>query len=204
MFESIEFASLTNSNLYAWFLLPLLIALARVADVSIGTVRLIFLAKGFRGLAPLLGFFEVLIWLLAIGQIMQNLTNWICYFAYAGGFALGTWSGMLLEEKLAVGTVGIRIITRKDASELIAFLKSADYGVTSVDAEGAKGKVHIIYSVIHRGSLPKVVAQIKRFNPRAFYSIEDIRFVSNGISPVRKLRRRRNVKQLLRLLEKKK
>ncbi len=204
MFESNAIQAFTDSNLYSWFLLPLLIALARVIDVSIGTVRLLFLSRGLRGMAPLLGFFEVLIWLLAIGQIMQNLDNWACYFAYAGGFALGTWSGMILEEKLAVGTVGIRIITRKDASELIAYLKSSKFSVTSVDAEGGRGKVHVIYSVIDRGSLPKVVTQIKRFNPRAFYSIEDIRFVSSGISPVRRLKQRRNLAHIRRLLDKKK
>lgn len=194
----------TQSGFYAWFLLPLLIALARVADVSIGTVRLIFLSRGLRGLAPLLGFFEVLIWLLAIGQIMQNLTNWICYLAYAGGFAAGNWAGMVLEERLAVGTVGIRIITRRDAGELIAYLKRSKYSVTSVDAEGGRGKVHVIYSVIDRASLPRVVERIKQYNPRAFYSIEDIRFVSNGGTPAQRLRRRRNIKQLRQLLEKRK
>ncbi len=204
MMEATASVPFMQSPLYTWALLPLLIALARVIDVSIGTVRLIFVSRGLRGLAPLLGFFEVLIWLLAIGQIMQNLTNWVCYLAYAGGFALGNWTGMILEEKLAVGTVGIRIITRKDASELIAFLKSSKFSVTSVDAEGGRGKVHVIYSVIDRGSLPRVVAQIKHFNPRAFYSIEDIRFVSNGVSPVQKFRRRRNLRQLRLLLEKRK
>jgi len=194
----------TQTGLYTWFLLPLLIAVARVADVSIGTIRLIFLARGFRGLAPLLGFFEVLIWLLAIGQIMQNLTNWICYFAYAGGFAAGNWAGMVLEERLAVGTVGIRIITRRDARMLIAYLKRSKFSVTSVDAEGGRGKVHVIYSVIDRASLPRVVGKIKQYNPRAFYSIEDIRFVSNGGTPALRLRRRRNIKQLRQLLEKRK
>jgi uncharacterized protein YebE (UPF0316 family) len=204
MIETTAAVPFMQSPLYTWLLLPLLIALARVLDVSIGTVRLIFLSRGFRGLVPLLGFFEVLIWVLAIGQIMQNLNNWACYLAYAAGFALGNWTGMMLEEKLAVGTVGIRIITRRDASELIAFLKSSKYSVTSVDAEGGRGKVHVIYSVIDRGSLPKVAAQIKRFNPRAFYSIEDIRFVSNGGSLTRNFRRRRNLRQMRRMLEKRK
>jgi uncharacterized protein YebE (UPF0316 family) len=193
----------TQNTIYTWVLLPLLIALARVVDVSIGTVRLIFLSRGFRGLAPLLGFFEVLIWLLAIEQVMKNLSNWSCYLAFAGGFATGNWVGMILEERLAVGTVGLRIITRRDAGELIAFLKRSKFSVTSVDAEGGRGKVHVIYSVIDRASLPRVVEKIKQYNPRAFYSIEDIRFVSNG-TPVQRLRRRRSVKKLRRLLDKRK
>ena len=85
---------LLNSGFYAWLILPLLIFLARVADVSIGTIRLIFISRGLKYLAPVVGFFEILIWLLAIGQIMKNLSNPACYIAYAGGFAMGNFVGM--------------------------------------------------------------------------------------------------------------
>jgi len=177
---------LLNSAIYTWFILPLLIFLARILDVSLGTIRFIFVSKGVRHLASLIGFFEVLIWLLAIGQIMKNLNNVACYIAYGGGFALGTFLGILIEEKLSIGMVAIRIITRKDASELIQFLQAKNYGITCIDAEGAQGQVKVIFMIIRRQNLKNVIEIIKRFNPNAFYSIEDIRFVSEGVFPTQK------------------
>jgi uncharacterized protein YebE (UPF0316 family) len=175
-----------NSELFKWFILPLLIFVARVLDVSLGTLRVVFISKGMKLFAPLLGFFEILIWLLAIGQIFHNLSNVACYVAYAGGFAMGTFVGIYIENKLSIGTVIIRIITRKEASELIEFLKSADYGITSTDAQGATGGVKIIYSIIKRQDLKNVVEIIKKFNPHAFYTVEDVKFVSEGIFPTGK------------------
>lgn len=179
MFE-IEFL---NSDIFRWVVLPILIFIARVIDVSIGTIRIVFVSKGKKTLAPLFGFVEVIIWLLAISQIMRNLDNFICYIAYGGGFAMGTFVGLLIEEKLALGMVLIRVITRVDAGDLVASLRAQDYGVTSMPAEGPEGKVNIIYSVIRREDLNKVVEIIQRFNPKAFYSIEDVKFVSEGIFP---------------------
>jgi uncharacterized protein YebE (UPF0316 family) len=182
----VENASFFNSQTFALVVLPLLIFLARICDVAIGTIRIIFVSRGHKFLAPLIGFFEVLIWLLALGKIMQNLTSPVCYIAYAGGFAAGNFIGIYIEEKLAVGTSVVRIITRKDATELIKGLNSAGYGVTSVAANGSTGQVHIVYTVIKRGDTEDVVGIIKKFNPKAFYSVEDARFVSEGIFPLRK------------------
>ena len=171
-------------DIYSLFLLPVFIFSARVLDVSLQTMRVIFVSKGLKYAAPLIGFFEVLIWILAIGQIIQNITNILLYIAYAGGFALGTFVGIQLEQKLSLGMVGIRVITRKDAKELIKLLRSEHVGVTTVDAEGPDGPVKIIYSVINRHDLEQVISDIKQFNPHAFYDIEDIRFATKGIFPL--------------------
>jgi len=173
-----ELLGLTYSEIYAWILLPLLIFFARVCDVSLGTIRIIFVSKGIKYLAPIVGFFEILIWLLAIGQIIQNLTNVYYYVFYAGGFAIGNLVGIILEEKLSIGTVGIRIITRQDATNLIDAFKKSDFGITVVDAEGSKGRVKIIFTVVNRQNIQKVISLVKKYNPKAFYSIEDIRYVS--------------------------
>jgi uncharacterized protein YebE (UPF0316 family) len=165
-------------------ILPLLIFLARIVDVSMGTIRILFISRGTKFLAPLIGFFEVLIWLLAIGQIMQNLTNVLCYIAYAGGFATGTYVGIFIEEKLAMGLLLVRVVTTKDASELIEYLKSADFGVTHVAARGVAGQVRIVLTIIRRKNLNKVVEIIRRFNPNAFYSTENIRYVSKEVFPL--------------------
>ena len=87
---------LGESHLYTWGVLPLLIFLARVCDVTLGTIRLVFVSKGFKHLAPLIGFLEILIWIVAIGQIMQNLANPMCYLGYAGGFAMGNYIGFIV------------------------------------------------------------------------------------------------------------
>jgi uncharacterized protein YebE (UPF0316 family) len=175
-----------SSNLYAWFILPLLIFLARIADVSIGTVRLIFVSRGFKYLAPLVGFFEVLIWLLAIGQIMKNLSNPVCYIAYAGGFAMGNYVGMYIAEKLSLGLVLIRVITRKDAGPLVECLRSENYGVTSIDGHGASGEVRVVFTIVPHREVQSVVDLVKKFNPQAFYSIEEVRHVEKGVFPVKK------------------
>ena len=126
-------AVIMDSWVFTWVLLPLLIFFARIMDVSIGTIRLIFVSKGFKFYAPLLGFFEVIIWLMAIGQIMQHLDNILCYIAYGLGFATGNFVGIYLEEKLSLGSVVLRIIPRKDTTDLIRHLRDSNYGVSSVN-----------------------------------------------------------------------
>ena len=177
---------LSNSELFAWVALPVLIFIARLADVSLGTVRVIFVSRGLKYVAPIVGFFEIIIWLLAIGQIMQNLTNPICYIAYAGGFATGNYIGIWIAEKLSLGVVLVRVITSKEASELVEYLKTAEYGVTSVDAQGSAGKVQVVFTIVPRREVPSVVNLIKQFNPKAFYTIEEVGFVGEGIFPARK------------------
>jgi len=178
--------SFLDSNLFNYLILPLLIFLSRVGDVTLGTLRIIFVSKGKKFLAPVLGFFEVFIWILVISRIMQNLDNYVNYFAYAGGFAAGNYVGMLLEEKIAIGVMVVRVITQKPADLLIEKLIGMGCGVTSVDARGAKEDVHVIFSVIHRSELKTVIDIIKKYNPRAFYSVEDVRYVNEGVFPVRR------------------
>jgi len=140
----------SQMDMYQFVLLPIMIFFARVCDVSLGTIRIIFISKGIRYLAPFVGFFEVIIWLLAIGQIMQNLTNVYYYIFYAAGFATGNYVGILIEEKLSIGTVGIRIITKRDAKKLVDVLKDHKYSVSVVDGEGLTGPIKIIFAVTPR------------------------------------------------------
>ncbi|SEA01151.1 Uncharacterized protein YebE, UPF0316 family [Desulfuromusa kysingii] len=172
-----------NSTAYPLIILPILVFLARIMDVSIGTLRIIFVAKGLKGLAAVLGFFESLIWLLAVTQVMQNLTSWQTYIAFAFGFASGNYVGILLEERIALGNLLIRVITRKEANELVHVLWNAGYGVTSIDAQGETGPVKVIFSVVKRKKLTKIIAIIKKYNPQAFYTIEDMRYVTGNYHP---------------------
>jgi uncharacterized protein YebE (UPF0316 family) len=180
-----DLAVLAGSDLYTYVVIPVLIFFARICDQSMGTIRVIFVSRGFRNIAPLIGFFEIAIWLMAIGQIMQNLNNPVCYIAYAGGFASGIYVGMKIEDRLSIGVVGIRIIIKDGADDLIAFFREGHYGVTTMDAEGAFGPVKMIFSVVNRRVLPAIIGRIRSLNPHAFYSIEDVRNVNEGVFPAK-------------------
>ena len=173
-------AAFFDSQLFSLVILPLLIFLARITDVTIGTMRIIFVSRGFRFIAACAGFFEILIWLFAIGQIMNNLDSWINYVAYAGGFAVGTYIGVTIERWVALGYLVVRIITQRDGTILEGNLRNADFLVTSVNAEGGRGPVKILYTIVKRKMLPQVVKLINSTNPLAYYTIEDLRSVSSS------------------------
>jgi uncharacterized protein YebE (UPF0316 family) len=172
-----------QSNLFNWVLFPLMIFLARTSDVTLATLRNIFLSKNFRHVVPFMGFVEVLIWLMAVTQIVRNLSNWVGYIAFAAGYSMGIFVGIKIEERLALGMQAIRIITHLDSTSLIHSLKEKSFGVTTMDAQGAQGPVKIVFVVVKRKSLPEVQRLIASHNPRAFYSIEDIRTASQGVFP---------------------
>jgi len=158
-----------------------MIFFARICDVTIGTIRIILVSKGQKSLAPLLGFFEVLIWIIAIGQIMSNLDNWVCYLFYAAGFAAGNYIGMMVEEKIALGVVGMRLVTAKPADELVSILIEKGYGVTQMPAKGSQGDVNVLYMSLDRKKLNDLIEVVNEFNPGAFYTVEDIRLVNKGV-----------------------
>jgi uncharacterized protein YebE (UPF0316 family) len=173
--------SFFDSDFFSYILMPILIFLARICDVSIGTMRIIYVSKGKRNIAPILGFFEVLIWITAISKIMQNLDNYINYIAYAAGFATGNFVGMIIEEKLAMGIMMIRVFAHDRGDELVQTLNVSGYGATSVEAHGAREKVNLIYTIVQRNELANVLDVITKFNPKAFYTIEDVKAVNEGI-----------------------
>lgn len=166
-----------------WVIIPLLIFLARILDVTLGTLRIVFISKGDKTIAPLLGFVEVLIWLVAITQVMQNLNNFASYLAWAGGFATGNFLGLRIEQKLALGQIAVRVITVEPADDLIERLKGQGYRLTCIDARGTRGKVNLLFMIVKRKKLNFVLDIIRDFNPQAFYSVEDVRSVSEFSIP---------------------
>lgn len=163
-----------SENVFSYVLLPLLIFMARIGDVSINTIRIIYVLGGRKGTATLLGFFESFIWLMAIRQIFEHMDNWICYVAYPGGFATGIFVGMIIEERIAYGKVIVRIITRKDVGELIRFLGSSQYRYTHVNAEGPDGHENLVFTVLERESLEDLLLKLKEILPTAFYTVEKV------------------------------
>jgi uncharacterized protein YebE (UPF0316 family) len=181
IFMNLEyFATFFDNDTFTFIVLPLLIFLFRIVDQSIGTLRLIFAAKGLKRLAPFFAFFESFIWLVAIGQIMKHLDNIYCYLAFAGGYAVGNFLGILLEEKLSIGTVVIRVIPKKDTTALIQHLRELNYGVTVVPVDGMMGPTKMLFTTIRRKEAGHVIDIIKQYNPTAFYTVDEVKVVSGG------------------------
>jgi len=172
-----------TSSEFGYIILPLLIFLSRIVDVSLGTLRIIFVSKGLKAIAPVIGFVEVLIWIIAVTRIMENLDNWFNYIAYAAGFAMGNYVGMLLEERLAIGHELIRVITKKEAVDLIEAIRSEGYGMTSVEAMGKDGEVAVLFLITKRKKTEHILNIIKKYNPNATYTIENVRSVSQFTFP---------------------
>ena len=163
-----------SDNVFSFILLPVLIFLARITDVSINTIRIIYVLGGRRWTATMLGFFESFIWLMAIRQIFEHLDNWLCYVAYPAGFASGIFIGMIIEERIAYGKVIVRIITRKDVKTLIEFLNSQKLRYTHVNAEGPDGHENLVFTVLQRESLEVLLYKLKAILPSAFYTVEKV------------------------------
>lgn len=166
---------------FTWIAVPLFILCARVADQTMGTLRVVFVAKGFKYLAPSVGFIESIIWLIAVSQILNHVSNPASYLAYGAGFAIGNFIGMTLEEKISLGRVIVRIIPQHNADRLIEEMGAQKFGFTFTNAHGAKGPVKMIFSVIERKEIAELISLINDWNPNAFYSIEEVKVVREGV-----------------------
>ncbi len=164
-------------------MLPLLVFAAETCVVTFSTIRTIFIARGRKAAAAFLGFFEVSIWLFAIGKVMQNLGNPACSVAFASGFSLGNFLGVMIERKLALGTAAVHVTTRKDPTGLVEALRVAEYGVTMLEAQGTTGPVRVVLTVVQRKELDRVVGIVKEFDAKAFYSIHDLQSAAQGVFP---------------------
>jgi uncharacterized protein YebE (UPF0316 family) len=170
-------------NWYAWVVLPIIIFIARISDVTLGTLRIIFISRGRRNLAPILGFFEVLIWIVVIGQLVQNLHSASAYVAYAGGFAAGNFVGLWLEDRIAIGTYILRVMISEGGELLAEKIHQAGFGVTQVEGKGAVSSVKILYTIVKRKHVSQVMKIIHNSNPNAFVTIEEVRSTEKGIFP---------------------
>jgi len=172
-----------DSSLPASPFLPLLVFAAELVVVTLSTVRIICLGRGRKILASVIGFVEVSIWLYAMSQIMQNLSDLGCYLGFASGFTAGNFLGVLVERWLGLGTVVVRVITHKDTAFLVERLRAAHYGVTCLGGQGAVGPVTVVLTVIPRKELATAIAIIKRFDAGCFYSVDDVQAAEAGVFP---------------------
>ncbi len=115
-------------------------------------------------------------------QVMGHVDNWFAYLAWAAGFSTGTYVGMRIDERLALGNQVIRIITSElNSDELIKMLRESNHGLTVVDGMGAKGPVKLLFTIVQRKEIKGIIEKIEAIQPNAFYTVEDIRSAEHGV-----------------------
>ena len=165
------------------FLLPFIIFFGRIVDVTLGTLRIIFVSKGERYLAPVIGFFEVFIWIVIISQILSRANDLVAYLSYAGGYAAGNFVGILIEQRIAFGVVMCRVYTKGVGKDLVALLSQNGYGATVIQGTGSIGDIDIVETVVDRKNMKIVTKIFEEFDPNIFYVAEDVRSKQRGIFP---------------------
>jgi uncharacterized protein YebE (UPF0316 family) len=165
----------------AW--LPVLIFMARVADVSLGTVRTVFVVRGMREFAAGIGFLEVTIWLLAISTVVQRLDAPLNVIAYAGGYATGNYVGVWLETKLALGHQLVQLVSADDSQDLRRRLEEAGHRVTAVPAHSGQDAVTLLLVTVPRRQVASVMALAREADPTVVLTTEDLRFFHPGLCP---------------------
>lgn len=183
-------------DFYTYLVIPFLIFLSRVADVSLGTVRIILVSKSYKFFAALLGFFEVLIWVIAISKLTDNLDNIVTYVAYAFGFSIGTYVGIVIEEKIAIGTLLLQVISPKDQEKVIEILREARIKTYTVKSEFEDREADILYIIVTRKNYNKVARIIRKHDPKALFSVEDINIVREELDQQLKVGSKKRLKSL--------
>lgn len=155
--------------------LPVVIFCARVADVSIGTLRMICIVRDHRPLAVMLSFAEVTIWLLAVTSVLTHLDQWWNILAYACGYATGSAVGMWIERRLALGTQMVTFVSCGAAQPVADRLRVANYRVTTLAGSNDDGPVSICYTVLPRKQTEVAIQVAREVDPDVNATVEDVR-----------------------------
>lgn len=159
---------------------PLVIFGLRIIDVSLATTRMLLAVRGQRLVVPVIGFFEVMIWLFAAGSAIQYLNSPLHVIGYAGGFAAGNAVGLWFEEKLALGLATVRIISEHGGVEAAEALRDAGYGVTEFSGQGRHGTVEMAYTVTRRANVKEILRVVEEWAPDSFVTVEEPRAIHRG------------------------
>ena len=162
------------------FLGGLLVFALRIVDVSIGTIKLLYVVRGMRGMASGLAFVEALVWLAAAGLVFSQLDNLWNAVCFAAGFAAGTMCGMTIERWIGSGYMLMRIITRDKERELLDALKDQGFGLTTMQGYGAHGSVTVVMTVIRRRRRHEALSLVQRVDPNAFITADPVNPASGG------------------------
>ena len=159
----------------------LLIFFARVADVTLSTIRTLMVVQGRKVQAALIGFFEVGIYVTALSKVVNSLDNPLNLLAYCLGFAAGNYVGITIENKIALGNLSAQIISRtSDNTELINSLRENGFGVTIIVGQGIEGPRDVLNVVLNRKDLNKLKKLVYDINKDAFITVSSINPISGG------------------------
>ncbi len=164
----------------------LLIFSLRILDVSVGTIKLLYIVHGRRSIAVVLAFVESSIWLTAAGLVFSQLDNLWNAAAFCSGFATGTAVGMTIERWIGAGHVLIRIVSRDESVDWLQALREAGFGLTSVQGEGSEGIVNVVLLVARRRRTQEALEIIQTLEPEAFVTVDPISHAAGGylVAPV--------------------
>ena len=155
------------------WVLCILIFFLRICDVTLGTVRTVSIVKGYLKLAVVLGFFEVMIWILAVSQVISRINESIFLaLAFAGGFAAGNAVGILVERRLAMGNSVVRIISNEHGPEIARTIRKDGHDVVVFGGEGADGPVSLVYAVAPRRRAQNMLQLARSIDPELLYVSE--------------------------------
>jgi len=160
---------------------------ARVCDVSLQSMRTIMMVRGERLKAAILGFFEVLIYVIVLGKVFDSLDNPANLLAYALGYASGYFVGGFIEEKLAIGVQFIQIITMKNPLQLAQALREKGYGVTVLEGKGYTGPQFVLQVLISRKAIKALTKQVDEWDINNFMIVTDARKYQGGIVTKQKM-----------------
>ncbi|WP_240376071.1 DUF2179 domain-containing protein [Bacillus piscicola] len=151
----------------AWSLAGVIFTI-NIVYVSLFTLRMIFTLKGQRYFAGVLGIFEILIYVVGLGLVLDNLDNVFNLMAYAIGFGTGVIVGMKIEEKLALGYITVNVITKEYEPDIPNALRNKGYGVTNWVAYGREGERLMMEILTSRKSESDLYSTVKKLDPKAF------------------------------------
>jgi uncharacterized protein YebE (UPF0316 family) len=182
------------SNVDLLFAAPigaLLIFLCRIVDVSCDTLRVLFAIRGKRGIAGALGFVQALVWIFAVGNAVKHLDSPLHILGYAGGFAVGTFVGITIEQLLAYGLAQLRVVSAHGGVEIAQALRDRGFGVTEFAGFGREGTVEVVSTVVKRAHIADVMQIVDRFDPQAFVTTAEPQILRGGTFTERARRVRR-------------
>lgn len=162
-----------------WLSAGLIFAL-RVLDMTLDTLRVLVMMRGRKSVAWILGFFQALIFVLAISSVLKDLDNILNVLGYAAGFATGNVVGIFLEERLAIGHVHLSIVSPRWGAAIAEQLRTDGYAITEVPARGRDGTVTMLSCSVLRKNVEKVHKRIHEIDSDAFITAEDVRPVRRG------------------------
>lgn len=164
-------------------ILYIIIFMAKTVEVSISTIRLVYNSKGERIKGAVLGFFEVLIWILVVSSVLNNITeDPFKIIAYAAGFSFGNFLGIYIESKIAIGISSIQVVVSEELGNTLAqTLREEGFGTTVIEGKGKdNSKKILLFIQLKRKRIYKAIKIIKQTDPNAYISINDVKSVVGG------------------------